>query len=368
MLNILQAGRALAALAVVLFHLSICMGLARYAGNPVFRDYTRHGDLGVDFFFVISGFIILFAHFKDVGKPAAWSHYIYRRFVRLYPVYWLYTTVFVLLLACGFGTDAKLPANLTDWLNTYSLLRFSPAEPPIGPAWTLFHEVAFYVLFSILILSKRIGTLALLAWGTLCVLLYHFPKLDNRTALVVYTSAYGLYFLFGMAAYWIFRRPGRGITECALGLLAAVTWFALLGTPYEVTKLLVAAGFALILAGAAKMETAGLLASPRLLTYIGNASYSIYLTHEALEGLLLKIALKTGLLQRVGPETTFVMTAVGTVALGCLAYAVVEQPLLAWLRNRKASASRNKAARAEQDADGFGLPIQGSSNRKVAER
>ena len=65
----LQAGRALAALAVVAFHLSIMMGEDRYGGVPVFGAATRYGYLGVDYFFVLSGFIIAHVHGRDIGRP-----------------------------------------------------------------------------------------------------------------------------------------------------------------------------------------------------------------------------------------------------------------------------------------------------------
>ena len=67
MLRVLQAGRGLAAAGVAAFHLSMTMGVDRYGGVPVFTDFTRQGFRGVDFFFVLSGFIIFFAHFKDLG-------------------------------------------------------------------------------------------------------------------------------------------------------------------------------------------------------------------------------------------------------------------------------------------------------------
>ena len=307
---------------------------ARYGGNGVFREYTQHGDLGVDFFFVISGFIILFAHSKDLGRPATWPQYVHRRLVRLFPVYWLYTSVFVALLAFGLGTNATMPASITDWLTTYTLIRFSAASPPIAPAWTLFHELGFYALFSLLLLNKRLGGAALLAWGGICALLYHFPGLSDRTALVVYTSAYGLYFLFGMAAYSLYRRGGSGVLETVTGLLLAAAWFALLSSPYQLSKLVMAAAFALMLSGITKMEAAGLLRAPRVLTYIGNASYSIYLTHIAVEGLLLKIAAKAHLSERFGPEITYLLTLTGAIGIGCVAYATVEEPMLAWIRRR----------------------------------
>ena len=69
MLKCLQAGRALAALAVVAFHLSTAFSDPRYGSHSIGQAFTRHGNLGVDFFFVLSGFIILNAHARDIGRP-----------------------------------------------------------------------------------------------------------------------------------------------------------------------------------------------------------------------------------------------------------------------------------------------------------
>jgi peptidoglycan/LPS O-acetylase OafA/YrhL len=211
MIKTLQAGRAIAALCVAAFHLSIMMGAPRYGGNEIFRAYTRLGDRGVDFFFVLSGFIILFAHSKDIGKPEAWSKYAYRRFVRLFPIYWLYTLIFAGLLAFIGGTDAKVPTTTMDWITSLTLIRFTDATPPLPVAWTLFHELAFYIVFSILIFNQRTGVAALLLFGAVSIFLYHFPAPDEKTPFSVYTSAYNLYFLFGMGAYWLYQRGGRGI-------------------------------------------------------------------------------------------------------------------------------------------------------------
>ncbi len=332
MLNILQSSRALAAIFVAAFHLSITMGATRYGGIPAFQEYTKHGHLGVDFFFVISGFIILFAHAKDIDRPDRWSHYAFRRFARLYPVYWLYTTVFVVLLAAGFGTDAKLPEGIAAWINTYTLVRFSPDSPPIGPAWTLFHELAFYAIFSLLLLNKKLGVFCLVLWGIICAAVYHYPGTDNRTAYIVYTSAYSLYFLFGMGAYYIYKQKGKGLVETFTGFTLILFWFILLDTSFQLPKIVLPAGFALLLGGATKMESNGLIKSPAFATFIGNASYSIYLTHEALEGLTLKIFGKLHLPQIIGANGVFIVTLTATIGLGCLAYQVCEKPLIAWVR------------------------------------
>jgi exopolysaccharide production protein ExoZ len=330
-LNVLQAGRAIAATAVAAFHLSISMGLERYGGEAVFRDFTRYGDRGVDFFFILSGFIILFAHVGDIGRPQRWGEYVYRRFVRLFPIYWLYTAGFCFLLLLGLGTDARMPKELLDWITSLTLIRFSDATPPIPPAWTLFHELAFYAMFSLLILNKRLGIGAMAAWALVCVVLYHIPDNNERTPFNVYTAALNLWFLFGMGAYWLFRQPGRGLIEIIAGLVIATLAIAVPWPP-GFQPIILVLGLALLTAGAAKMERQGGIRVPYFLAYIGNASYTIYLAHLSLEGLLLKIAMQLSLIELLGATAVYLLVLAGTVGLGCLAYALVEKPMLEGLR------------------------------------
>lgn len=344
MLRVLQAGRALAAAGVAAFHLSVTMGVDRYGGVPVFADFTRQGFRGVDFFFVLSGFIIFFAHFKDLGNPAAWKEYVYRRFVRVYPIYWFYTAGIVALLLLGFGTEAKNPEGLGDWLTSWTLIRFTDAGPPIPPAWTLFHEVAFYAIFSLLILNVRVGVIALAIWACACAAFWQFPMADDRTPFNVYTAGYNLFFLFGMGAFWLYRRGGRGFYEFAAGVVITVAAAVTLDLPYKLSYLFLVLGFALLVAGATKMELGGYIKVPNFLNFIGNASYSIYLTHLAVQGLLLKIAMASGLYRAVGAHATYLLVLAGTIAAGCLAYALIERPIISTLQKRHKEKRRVAAA------------------------
>ena len=335
MLKILQAGRALAAISVAAYHLSTMMGYDRYGGDAVFYEYTKLGGLGVDFFFVLSGFIILLAHINDIGKPEAWRTYIYRRFIRLFPIYWLYTALFILLLLLGTGTTAKIPESFGDWATALSLIRFTEVSPPITVAWTLFHEMAFYAVFSILILNYRIGLVTLGIFMLLPVVYFNYPIASERTAFNVYTSAYNLHFLFGMGAMLIYRLGGRGMVELTIGISLTIFSLATMPLPHESSKLLLTAGFALILAGAAKLEVSGVLRTPDFLGLIGDASYTIYLVHIPLQIMLIKIAMRLHLHQIIGSSATYIVILVGAIALGCLVYLIIERRLLKLLRKKK---------------------------------
>jgi peptidoglycan/LPS O-acetylase OafA/YrhL len=331
-LKTFQAGRALAAIGVAAFHLSIMMGAPRYGGKEVFLEYTRLGNLRVGFFFLLSGFIILFAHVNDIGKPEKLPKFIFRRFVRLFPIYWLYTLFFVLSLLLFGGTDASMPTTFADWITSLTLVRFTAAVPPLKVAWTLFHELAFYCIFALLIFNRRIGMVAFGLAGGVAILLYHFPAPDARTAFNVYTSAYNLYFLLGIGAFLLYQAGGKGHIEIACGLLVFVAAIASMPLPNQLSQLVMMTSLALLLAGLAKLEASGKLPVPSFLILIGDASYSIYLTHENFLGTLLKLVRKIRLYELIGAQASYLLVLVGAVALGQVAYLIIEKPLINFLR------------------------------------
>jgi exopolysaccharide production protein ExoZ len=340
MLNSLQAGRALAAIIVAAFHLSVMMGEARYGGRAQFLEYTRLGYLGVEFFFVLSGFIILFAHEADLGRPQRWGAYLWRRFSRLYPVYWIYTGIFMLLVALGAGTAARLPATGMDYVSALTLVHFTTAMPPLPVAWSLFHEVAFYAVFSLLILRISLGVAGFVLMCVPAIVFFHHPIEAYSTVFEIYTGTPNLYFVLGMAAFLQYRRGGSGLWELMLGLAIVAASLASLDLEPRLAPLVLVCGFALALAGIAKFEKAGRLAVPALLVFIGNATYSLYLIHESVSGLLLKVLMRSGVYTALGSAITYGLVLAATVAGGCVAYLLVERPLLAALRRRDTAAKR----------------------------
>ena len=145
----LQVFRGIAAMLVVLYHASVYsqeqLGFSFLGGAFLF------GHTGVDFFFVLSGFIIYYIHRADIGLPSRFRPYLKKRVLRVIPVYWIVTSI-KLALIVAIPTLAK--SYERDPLNLISSYLLLPQRnlPLIGAAWTLTYEALFYLFFATLLM------------------------------------------------------------------------------------------------------------------------------------------------------------------------------------------------------------------------
>ena len=146
--------RALAALSIVLVHVAFASGAN---GPNVLGAFFARMDGGVAVFFVLSGFLLyrpfVIAHLRDRPRPAA-GPFLWRRFLRIYPAYWVVLTVVVYVFA------DKSIGELKTFVLYYSLMNIYFAGYAFGPllqSWTLSTEIAFYVLVPIwaFLVSRR---------------------------------------------------------------------------------------------------------------------------------------------------------------------------------------------------------------------
>lgn len=244
----LQAGRGLAALAVVLHHSEqASRNFGQFAVKPL-----QWGYLGVDFFFVLSGFII---YHSTVSRDRTLSQYALARFRRVYFPYWPIGIV-VALLYLIHPTEHQWA-----WLPTLTLLPID-AEPALTVAWTLQHEVLFYLLFGLFYFSGLLR-LGLFAWA-LCIIvgLPHLPF-----------ARINLEFLFGIGACLLYRQrlAHPVLILCGIGAGLLFCLFP--------DRLLIGAMFALLIAPIAQLEREERFKVPSFLILLGAASYSLYLVH-----------------------------------------------------------------------------------------
>ncbi len=306
------------------------LGDPRFGLGPVFSSFTGRGDLGVDFFFVLSGFIIMFAHSRDIGRPETLGRYTLKRIIRIYPVYWLFT---LLVIAGGaiIGGSSHRPEAPQDILSVFSLVRFTSTDTPIPPAWTLFHEVIFYAVFASLLVRRWLGMAVLGVWFAAIVARFHYAQHGEWSFTNDLLSAHNLSFLCGVAAYFLMARLDRKTALIAFvlglaGLVAALSTEAVVGRS-SANQFAFSLCFMVIMAGAVALERAGALPTSNWLGHVGDASYTLYLAHESVMSALLKIISKVGALRAVAPALIYVVVFSGAVVFALIFYRLVERPL-----------------------------------------
>jgi exopolysaccharide production protein ExoZ len=282
----IQYLRAVAAMMVLLYHL----GLANsFLGDQPPRPHWLAA--GVDIFFLISGFVMVLS--TEQRSPTG-ARFFGERVARVVPLYWLVTAIFVGVMALQ---QRELPSIVEVAKSLLFIFYTNPRTheptPILTLGWTLNYEMIFYLLFALLIrlsVTKRIGTMAALF---LCLCAFR-PLVPHDNALLFrLTSPQPLEFVAGMAlAHW--RRTLIRLNP-AVGLAAIAAGFAGLAlVDSDFTRVVHFAPCAtLIVAGAIVCERA-VRGNLRPLRLLGDASYSLYLTHPlvlaAMEGVPVKAA------------------------------------------------------------------------------
>lgn len=324
----IELARGVAAIIVVLYHAA--RHLDRNVGFTDGRQLFQFGHAGVDFFFVISGFIILFVHGGDLGRPRRIGHYAARRFTRIYPIYWV---ILALTVALAARSALPSPAEVA-WA---AALLPTRGEPMVGVAWTLQHEIIFYGVFAVLILNLRAGMILLGLW--LVLIAYGFLSAGPRGSEAVLVSAYNLEFFFGMGAAWWLRRhkvarPGSilalGLSLFTLSAVAEVLGY--LDGYASWSRLAYGLPSALIILGLVEMERGARIRVPVRLLWLGRGSYSIYLFHLTAIGVVYKLWVAAGLMALTPAWIGYGVISAAGIGGGIAVSWLVEYPLMRWTR------------------------------------
>jgi peptidoglycan/LPS O-acetylase OafA/YrhL len=336
-LRALDGLRLVAALMVCLYHLAF-RGSGAWRGQPLdifphLSHAAAYGPLGVQFFFVISGFVICMSGWGRGVKAFAIS-----RISRLYPAYWAaLIVVTAVLLLLGHRTVSR-----SDLLTNFTMLQ-TPAgsERVLGVSWTLWAEARFYVLFAVTVLwrgATRKRVLAFCALWTIAAL--YADSSDQAFLKLALMPEYAPFFIGGIGLY-LLRRFGHDLLTW--GVVAAGF---LLGQHYAVRGLvpppgmqvayvrsptvviaIVATGFAAIAAVTLVPRVADV--NWRWLTTAGALTYPFYLVHEVL-GTLVIDRLKAH--TDISPYGVLTLAVTSMLLLAYLIHRLVERPLAPVLR------------------------------------
>ena len=341
----LNALRGPAALLVVLYH--VRQIALRDMGSAGSFEFWRFGHAGVDLFFVISGFVIFLVHRRDVGQPSATRRFLMRRLIRVYPPLWIVTTG--VLFGALVTAHAVHAEKMHVWfiVRTYLLWPIQGALPLVPPAWTLSHEVKFYLLFALAIaLPQRVWkpVLATVFIGSVLAGIAEIvAPAALPFALSFLFSPYNLEFAAGSAiAAFVLRRslvaPLAWMTVGTIAWAIAVAHDQSLVAPDVAQVIRYGAPSGLIVLGVAARDRQRQSFNAPILRLFGDASYAIYLAHLPVIIIAIRIA------RTLGMETTtptLLAVAVIATATGLVFHIAVERPITRYLTGRFAGKQRS---------------------------
>ncbi|PWS33759.1 acyltransferase family protein [Pedobacter paludis] len=199
--------RFLAALAVMIFHYTF---RGFYSGKLSIIDYpsiswlTKYLYLGVDLFFIISGFVI-FMSMKNSTLPK----FIVSRISRIYPAFWVAVTFTSLVIL--FSKDPKFIISTKQYFANLTLFNSAVGIENIdGVYWSLIIELKFYFLMGILLLLNGMDKIKILmiSWLLLSFIMYFTGSniLITKILKTIFFPQYSSYFIAGMIFYLVYDK------------------------------------------------------------------------------------------------------------------------------------------------------------------
>jgi exopolysaccharide production protein ExoZ len=327
----LQHLRVLAASMIVLYHAEL--QITRLT-DGVHEHSLSFAAAGTDLFFAIGGFILVYT---THNRKDSFGAFLYRRFVRIAPLYWLFTLLMLTILLVAPGHLLTTKGDF--WHIVFSLAFIPYPHPVLGidrpflfPGWVLNNFALFYLLFgSLLFLStgKRVVSLSIV----LCSLVILKTLFGDMSHLLnFYGSTVALDFVQGMLVAWLFLARDEPPWIIAAVLAAGASIFAV-GVLENVSEgseraLFWGVADATLLFACVSIEKRWGWPEWRFLSKLGDASYSVFLSH------LFALALTTNILRALrlfpvlgisGARVVFLGAA---WTMGLIVYSTIERPLM----------------------------------------
>jgi peptidoglycan/LPS O-acetylase OafA/YrhL len=356
--------RFTAALAVMLHHFVGAIagwGVANHKNMPGLASITHFGNLGVDLFFLISGFVILMSSWGRSIDDFAVS-----RIVRIFPAYWFAVTLAVVLFLTTGATllsDPDREGPLTAFLPNLTMLQSGIKAPEIEVVyWTLWAELHFYALIALLVwrgITYRRCVAFMGAWLILSAFSQE-TQFDLFRALLIPTWA--PYFIAGMGFFLIYRFGSNLVLWFLIGMSWALAVYyrttivnrdLIWPDVWDTVVLVVVTSVFAVMALVSARKLSWL--RWRGCTTLGALTYPLYLLHATVTRPLIR-----ELHPKVDQWTLLGLSCALALLSAYLVHLLIEQPAQRWMRPRlKAAFTQirdNGVTRARPSDNGIAGP------------
>ena len=362
---LLDGLRGVAALLVVWYH--VFEGF-QFAGNKPVIDFINHGYLAVDFFFILSGFVVGYAYDNRWGKTLTLGGFFRRRLRRLQPM---------VCMGALIGAASFLLSGMERWDGTHATLWLTflafvcgclmlPALPGMprevrgngemfplnGPCWSLFFEYVGNIVYALFIRRLSTRLLAVLSFALCCALAWFAVTAQSgygsigvgwtvdRTNILGGSLRMLCPFTMGLLLSRIFKpiHYARGAFWTSAALLLIIFHVPYIHSDGALSlngifeAACIIAVFPLVVWYAASGKTTD-IASTRICRFLGDISYPLYIVHYPLMYAFYMWLIKTRqyTLHETWPAALAAVTA--SIILAWLCLKLYDMPVRKWLRN-----------------------------------
>lgn len=262
-INELDGLRGIAAICVVLYHYTTRFS-AKFNTNIITDHFDfKYGSYGVDLFFIISGFVI----FMSIEKVKTPFEFVYKRFIRLYPTFWI-CMIITFLFINSYGENT-LKVTLKDFLVNFTMVpSLFNAKTVDGVYWSLIVEMFFYTIMLILIILKKTKNIVKYSYIyiALGIIILYFYRPTSY-------FHYGTLFIIGINFFYIWKRQDHWWHHLQIFFCLTLTINQQNHVPTIITSILILTFYLLV------NKRLKFLESPPLL-FLGKISYALYLVHQ----------------------------------------------------------------------------------------
>jgi peptidoglycan/LPS O-acetylase OafA/YrhL len=298
---------------------------------------------GVNIFFVISGFIMIYTTHNDFASPGAPLRFIMKRALRIIPSYWLVTTIQILgslilpsLLNVPIGNLQHILASyffIPDWRPDMSAVR-----PVLSLGWTLNYEMFFYVAFAFSMFLPFKRGMTLLIFGFFIGIISKYIFDVKQVQISFWLDMIISNFIFGVCIGLIYIRGYRLTLPVAIIIGLIGLFFAIAGNPstalvgLDLNSIRYGLPAAMFVAAMALGPSVVDGAVTRLGVAIGDASFSLYLIHPFIVRPLREVWLKLKFTSLPAPIYCFVCVFFAVLA-ALIIFRAFELPVAQMLRS-----------------------------------
>lgn len=318
----LDALRGVAAILVVIYHYTVRY-FELYPQTYNFSNFMEFGKLGVNMFFIISGYVIFMTLLK-IEKPI---DFLVTRFIRLYPIFWV-AVIFTFAIVYSFNLENR-EVSISDMLINLTMIPALFKTPYVdGVYWTLLYELKFYLLIFLVYISGLIKKIEYLAIFPIIIIISSFIfniehtlfyKILNFFLILDYLP----YFISGIMLYKIHEKNYNILTICVLVTTILINLYNI---KYDFLWFILLTYLIFILISLNKINWI----SNKFLVYLGSISYSLYLIHQNLGYIVLNYCNKIDLESYL---SLFIAIMLSIFISSVITY-IIEKPIINYLKNK----------------------------------